>query len=65
MLGKYPEEQPIINLHLLSLSRGKMQQPRQYNGYPYSPRWPPEEFVKRLVAFLTPELNELKKITDE
>jgi len=65
MLGKYPEEQPIINLHLLSLSRGKIPQPRQYNSYPYSPRWPPEEFVKRLAAFLIPELNELKKITDE
>jgi len=65
MQGKYPEEQPIISLNNLSLSRGKLQQPRQYNGYPYSPRWPPEEFVKRLVAFLIPELNELKKMTDE
>eukprot|EP01147_Barroeca_monosierra_P009745 gene9745-1948_t len=61
---RFPDEQPIVTLQSIYHEdvRGDAVK-RQYNTYPYSPRWDGMEMAKRLRAFLETEIPQFKSIS--
>jgi len=62
-LPDYPSKQP--NIILVSHSQpSKNGKPKQttFSSYPYSPRWSPEEYAKRMRVWMIENANEFKKL---
>jgi len=57
----FPAKPPTITISsILHTKVGKLLS-KSFNDYPYSPRWPPEEYVERMRAFLISVQQHFKK----
>jgi len=61
----YPAKQPTLTLtSFLTLKKEKLKT-LSFNSYPYSPRWTPEEFGKRIKNWLVENFGEVKFLADD